>query len=151
MPPLPARLRFQTALRSGSESASDLGTSLSFSPGSAACRRWTAVVYEPSGPQKTALRCAITALVSGLLLAVLKAVKGLLNHVTTALYALSWESHHPLHHRSVSKIPLNIEASTGCIYWTTESKSVKGARASSEDLQPLVNTANPMAMNWMPR
>ena len=43
---------------------------------------------------------------SGLLLAALMAVTGLLNHITTALCARSKESHHPLRHPLPPKIPL---------------------------------------------
>jgi hypothetical protein len=38
---------------------------------------------------------------------------GVLNHVTTALYARSRESHYPLRHPLPPKIPLGAEASTG--------------------------------------
>ena len=53
MPPLPARLKFQTALRSAFESAADLGTSLSFSP----CR---SLVEGGSLPVRQ--RCAVRSL-----------------------------------------------------------------------------------------
>jgi hypothetical protein len=53
MPPLPARLRFQTALRFDYESAADLGTALSFSP----CR---SLVEGGSLPVRQ--RCAVRSL-----------------------------------------------------------------------------------------
>jgi len=81
-------------------------------------------------------------LVSGLLLAVLKAAATrVLNHITTALSALLRESHHPLCRPLAPKISLGLKASTGCIYWTTGSNSVKGTRISPADLLALVNTA----------
>jgi hypothetical protein len=57
-------------------------------------------------PTKSTL-CLSRVWFSGLLLTALKAASRVLNHATTALSALLWESHHPLCH------PLRAQDSAG--------------------------------------
>jgi len=59
-------------------------------------------------------RRAILALVSDLLLTTLKAATGVLNHITTGTRAAAGTSSSTDAILSVPKVPLDVEASTGC-------------------------------------
>jgi hypothetical protein len=53
-------------------------------------------------------------LISELLLATLKAATGVLNHITTATFAIAGTSSSTTAILSVPKVPLGVEALTGC-------------------------------------
>ena len=119
MPPRPARLRFQTALRSDSESASDLGTSLSFSPGQ---DRLSVVdrCFHISAP------LCDHCLVLGLLVAT-----GLPNQIITAMCAAAGISLSTEGHPRRSKTPLDFGVSSGPKYikprkWNLSSRRKRG-------------------------
>ena len=73
--------------------------SITQTPSSCGAQFWEWTIERPLATKPQAIRPGVRSrLVSGLLLAALNAVTGVLNHVATALSTPWWESHHPLCH-----------------------------------------------------